>query len=290
MTIIKASESPFATIEAISTGLPQLDRITGVGGIPRRRITEISGPESAGKTTLALSIVREAQQEGITCLWADVEWSFDLRYATHLGVNTNALMMIQEDNAEDSLDDVESFAAKEKNAVIVIDAVGALKSQAEGEKRMEGKTIGIQANLVSRFLRKIVPIVALNNHALILLNHEFKDIMNHGKIMTSGGAKLAYHKSLWLKLTKVSKYLVQGDTKIGEVILVETRKNKLAIPRQQCEIQMVWGEGFSREADKLQELIDSGRATNKGRSWFLDGKKVASSRAEMREWLKTNEV
>lgn len=287
MAIQSASKSPFATVEAIPTGLPALDKILGIGGVPKRRITEISGPWSAGKTTLALMTVANAQREGIKCVWADIEWSFDLRYAQHLGVDLDELGMIQEEFAEAALEELVDFAAKEEGCLFVIDAVGALQPRVDAEKEMGGKTIGAQANIVSKFCRKIVPILAMRNHALIVLNHEFLDIMNHGKVKTSGGAKLEYHKSIWVKLWKTSKFLTQGENKIGEVIGAEIRKNKLAATvKQQCELHMLFGHGFSVEADKLQQLLDAGTVVKKGRFFYIGDNRVANSAAEMREYLK----
>lgn len=281
-----ASESIYSQVDWISTGLSKLDKILG-GGIPTRRITEISGPYSVGKTTLALTIISNAQKEGKKTLWVDQEWSWDGIYAQKLGVDLKKVGLIQERHAEAALDLVEEYANETKNAVIVIDAVGALLPRAEAEKGNEGKTIGGQAGLVAKFCRKIVPSLAINNNSLIVLNHEFTDIMS-GRVMTSGGKKLEYHKSIWLKLRKASKRVMQGENQVGEIIEAEIRKNKLAgTDRQTAELTMLFGQGFSVEADLLQDMIDSGEVVKKGNSYFRGETKLGVGLAKAREALKT---
>lgn len=283
--IKSAAESVYSTVEWIPTGLKALDRILG-GGIPSRRITEVSGPYSVGKTTLALTIIANAQREGKKTLWVDQEWAWDGTYAEKLGVDLKKCFLIQEEFAETALDEVESFASENKNAVIVIDAIGALLPRAEAEKDNSSKTIGGQAGLVAKFCRKIVPQLAINNNALIALNHEFIDIMS-ARVMTSGGKKLEYHKSIWLKLRKASKRVMQGDAQVGEIIEAEIRKHKLApTMKQTCELTMIFGEGFSAEADLLQELLDSGEVTKKGNTFFRGEIKLGVGLARAREALK----
>lgn len=273
-------------VEWVPTGLSSLDKILG-GGIPTKRITEVSGPYSVGKTTLALTIIAQAQKLGYKTLWVDQEWSWENKYAEQVGVNLEKVLLIQERFAEIALDEAESFADKNKDAVIVLDAIGALLPRQEAEKSNEGKTIGGQASLVAKFCRKIVPLLALNNIALVVLNHEFIDIMS-GRIMTSGGKKLEYHKAIWLKLRKLSRNITHGDQKIGEFIEAEIRKHKLAATvRQTCELTLIFGKGFSAEADLLQELLDSGEVTKVGNSYFRGETKLGVGLNKAREALKT---
>lgn len=287
MVISPASQSIYNAVEWIPTGLDSLDRILG-GGIPTRRITEVSGPNSVGKTTLALMIAAQAQKMGKRVIWADQEWCWDNRYAEALGVNTDKVGLIQEEIAELALDEIEAFAAKEKDSIIVIDSIGALKARQEAEKSNDGRTIGIQANLVSKFCRKIVPRLAINNHALFVINHEVVDIMT-GRIKTSGGAKLEYHKSIWLKLRKLNKRVMQGEDQVGDIVEGEIRKHKLAPNmKQTCELTMLYGKGFSAEADRLQQLLDSGEITKKGNTFFYGDKKLGVGLAKAREALKGN--
>lgn len=272
--------------DTISFGLPQLDKITGIGGAPRRRITEISGPYSVGKTTMALGLVKTAQEMGLRCLWADIEFSWDNAYAEALGVNTKTLDLIQERYAESALDLITDVAETDKYGLIVLDSIGGLLPRQEAEKSAEGKTIGGQAKLVATFCRKIVPVLAVNNIALIALNHSFKDLLT-GRLMTSGGAKLEYHKSLHLSLRKASKRVMQGENQVGEIIEAEVRKNKLAATlKQSCELTMLYGQGFSREADLLQELLDSGEVQKRGNTFWRGEVKLGVGLSKAREALK----
>lgn len=187
---MKASQSPYSKINWIETGFGNLDKILG-GGIPQRRITEVSGVYSVGKSTVALHIVAQAQKQGMACLWADTEFQYTLDYSTLLGVDNDELDLIQERTAETVLDSIEEWAEKHKNALVVLDSIGGLLPRAEAEKDASGKVIGGQAKLIATFCRKITPILAINNNTLIVLNHQFVDLMS-GKLKTSGGAKLEY--------------------------------------------------------------------------------------------------
>lgn len=284
--IKSAAESAYGVSDIISFGLPQLDKLTGISGVPRRRITEISGPYSVGKTTLALALVKHAQEQGIKALWADIEFSWDNAYAESLGVNTKQLDLIQERYAESALDILVEAAEDGKYGLIVLDAIGGLLPRQEAEKSQEGKTIGGQAKLVATFCRKIVPILAVNNIALIALNHSFKDLIS-GRLMTSGGAKLEYHKSLHLSLRKAGKRVMQGENQVGEIIEAEVRKNKVAATlKQTCELTAIFGQGFSREADLLQELLDKGEVKKVGNTFWRGEEKLGVGLTKAREALK----
>lgn len=271
----------------IPTGLPNLDAITG-GGIPTKKITEVSGPFSVGKTTLALTTVAEAQKLGYKALWCDLEWSFDQDYPRALGVKLEALGLIQERFAEAAVDLVEEWAEKHKKAIIVIDAIGAMTPREEVEKGSEGRVIGGQARIVARFCRKIVPLLVLNNIALIVLNHEFTDVMS-GRIMTSGGKKLEHAKSIWLKLRKMSKKVMQGDTQIGEIIEAEIRKNKVVgSDRKTTELMLLYaGQGFSKEADKLDKMLESGEISKQGNTFYHGEVKIGVGMAKARAYVKS---
>lgn len=283
---MKASQSPYSKLTIISTGFSNLDKITGIGGVSLRKITEVSGAFSVGKTTLALSIVAQAQKMNLDTLWIDCEFAWDNAYATSLGVDCDELELIQERFAEESLDLAEEWISNHKNGLVVLDSVGGLLPRAEAEKGADGKVIGGQAKLIATFCRKIVPLLAINNIALIVLNHEFTDLMT-GKLMTSGGAKLGYHKSVWIRLRKAQKRIMKGDSQVGEVINAELRKNKLhANLRVECEISLIWGEGFSKEADLMQEAIDKGVITKRGQLFFFGKEKVARGQNALRELFK----
>lgn len=283
---MKASASPYRDIGSIPTGLPNIDKILGVGGIPFRRITEISGPYSVGKTTLALMVVAQAQKMGLRCLWSDLEWSFDENYAVALGVDIDTLDLVQQRFSEDALDEIEAGLEAKEYDLVVLDSVGGILPRQEAEKEAGGKVIGGQAKLVAVFCRKVVPLLAMNNIALIALNHEFVDLM-HGNLKTSGGMKLEYHKSIWLRLQKLGKVIKQGENAIGEVIKATIRKNKLAnTVKQETQLTMLFGAGFSAEADLLQNMLDSGEVVRKGNSYFRGETKIGGSLSAARESLK----
>lgn len=285
---MKASESPYRKIQWVPTGYTQLDKILG-GGIPLRRITEISGKYGVGKSTLAYAIIAAAQKERLDTLWADTEFSFGDDYAEMNGVEPTQLDLIQEHLAEDVLDMLEEWVSKHKNAVVVLDSIGGLLTKEQAEKGVGEKVIGGQAKVVATFCRKITPLLAMNNVALVVLNHEFTDLMS-GRLMTSGGAKLGYHKSIWLRLVPASKRLMKGEEQIGEVIQAEIRKNKLApTMKQSVELQLIYGEGFNRQADLLEDALTKGVIRKEGQSYFIGEEKICRGLPALREWFKNEE-
>lgn len=282
---MKASESLYSKIDWLPTGFRELDRILG-GGIPSRRITEISGPTHVGKSTLVQHIVANAQKAGMACLWADTEFQYTLPYSASFGIDNDSLELIQTRLAEDVLDQIEEWADKNKDGLIVLDSIGGLLTRAEAEKSADGKVIGGQAKIIATFCRKIVPILAINNIALVVLNHQFTDLMS-GRLKTSGGAKLEYAKSIWLSLRKANKRVMQGDQQVGDIVEAEVRKNKLdSTTKQKCELTLLYGTGFSAEADLLAELLASGEVTKKGNSYFRGETKLGVGLAKAREALK----
>lgn len=285
MSIYKGSESPYAKIDWIPTGFANLDKILG-GGIPSKRLTEISGVFSVGKSTLALTIIANAQKLGMPCLLADTEYSFGEEYAQGLGVNTKKLDVLTERFAEDVLDGIEEWANKHKDSLIVLDSVGGLLPRAEAEKDASGRVIGGQAKLIATFTRKITPILAINNVALIVSNHQFTDLLS-GKLKTSGGAKLEYVKSIWLMLRAANKRIMSGENQVGLVIEAEIRKNKLSSTmKQKTELQMIFGQGFSRELDLLENAIEKGVITKVGQFYYFNNEKAGRGINGIREALK----
>jgi len=286
--------------DVIPTGLPQVDRVLGIGGIPFKRITEISGKWSVGKTTLALSVVKQAQDLGYPVIWVDAEWAWDSEYAKYLGVDTDKLGLLQTRAAEDSLDELLVYVEGDKqkgikpgkNTLIIIDAVGALHPREEAEKDSGERTIGAQSSLVARFCRKIVPMLHLNNNALVVLNHEYTPIETNGgrpSVKTSGGAKLEYHKSVWIRLMRNGVYLKQGDEFIGCKVEVEIKKNKLArTERQKAILEMNFGEGFDRLSDLRERAIDAGVIKKTNNTYSFGEEKIGTS-GKLKEWLKEHE-
>lgn len=271
-------------IEFIPTGL-FIDKLTG--GIPRKKIFELYGDSGVGKSTLTLQIIKVAQGNGLKCLFADVEWSFDTRYAKSLGVDTSKLGIIQERAAEDVLERVQEEVETGKWDIVVIDSIGALTPRAEIEKGVEGKVIGGQASIVARFCRGIVPLLHMKNIALIVINHSFVDIMS-GAIKTSGGKKLEYSRSVSIRLkNKMGTVLKSGDKKVGKVIVAECKRNKVSVGEgMEVEAQFLYESGFSASADLLDEAIRKGIITKKGASFFLGDEKIAYGQPKMRELMK----
>lgn len=278
-----------AQVKVIDTGLPQINKILGINGIPFGRITEISGRWSVGKTSIALQIVASAQKQKIECIWTDCEWAWDDNYARSLGVDTSKLGLLQTRVAEDSLDEILAYVEKGKDTLIVIDAVGALHPRDEAQKESGERTIGSQSALMARFCRKIVPMLALNNNALVVLNHEYTPIEANGgrpTVKTSGGAKLEYHKSIWLRLKRNGSLLKIGEKFVGFKVDAEVKKNKLApTERAECTMDFFYGEGFSGTSDLLEEAIDRGVITKQGNLYFYSQEKLGMI-SKVREMMK----
>lgn len=283
---MKASE--LEDVTAIRTNL-FIDKLTGVGGIPLGYITEIFGDAGIGKSTLCLQIVAAAQKDGLNCLWVDTEWSFTPRYASVLGCKNDEIGLIRERDAESILDITEKELEGDWD-VVVLDSVGGLTPRAEIEKGADGKVIGAQAGLLARFCRKIVPVIATNNIAFIAINHSFIDIMS-GRIMTSGGRKLDYHKALSIRLkSKSGVVLKQGEKKVGKVVIGEVKKNKLAATEgMEADGQIIFGTGFSASADLLAEAIQRGFVTKRGNTLFFGEEKLGVGQGAARKALESNE-
>lgn len=283
---MKASQSPYKILTIIPTGYPALDKILGRGGIPTRKITEISGPWSVGKSTMASTIVANAQAMGFPTLWVDTEYSYDEDYAKALGVDNDELDLVQERFAEGFLDEAEKWIAETERGLVVLDSVGGILPRVEAEKTAEQLTMGTRAKLMSTFIRKAVPLLAINDVALVVLNHEFLE-MQTGALKTAGGEKLAYHKSIWVRLKKKGERIMQGENQIGEVIVAEIRKNKVAGTKmQKCDLQLMFGEGFSKQADVMQDALEKGIVTKKGNTYYFGEEKVAVGMKALREAFK----
>jgi len=281
--------SSVGDVDVIPTGL-FVDKLTGVGGIPRGVITEIFGDESIGKSSFCLQMIASAQKQGLNCLFADVEWSYDVRYAESLGVDNSTLGLIRERFAEETLDAIEEAIESGKWDLIVLDSIGGILPRAEAEKGAGEKTIGGQAGLIARFCRKVVPLLRMKNVALVVINHSFVDIMS-GKIMTSGGKKLSYHKSLSIRFKqKFGVTIKQGDRKVGKVVVGEVKKNKLAATEGlELEGQLIFGVGFSASADVLNDAIDKKIITKKGNTFYFGDEKLGIGLNKVRTLLQEDE-
>lgn len=277
-------------IDVIPTGL-FVDKATGIGGIPRGVITEIFGDEGIGKTSICLQLVANAQQMGLRCLWADVEWAFGAKYASELGVDISKLGLVRERYAEAVLDTIEEELEAGNWDVVILDSVGGILPRAEAEKGADGKTIGGQAGLIAKFCRKVVPLLRIHNVALVTINHSFIDIMT-GKLLTSGGRKLAYHKSLALRFRqKQGVSIKQGDRKVGKMVVCEVRKNKLAATEGlEVDGQLIFGTGFNAAADLLVDALDARVIEKKGQLYYFNGEKLGRGIGQTRKAIEDDAV
>jgi recombination protein RecA len=288
-SIMRLSDDPNRDVNAIPTGSLSLDSALGVGGIPRGRITEIFGPESSGKTTLATHIIAEAQKLGGTCAFIDAEHAFDPNYAESLGVDVDELLISQPDTGEQALNITDTLVRSGALDVIAIDSVSALVPQAELEGDMGDTHVGLQARLMSQALRKLAGTINRTKTALIFINQIRMKIgvMFGNPETTSGGRALKFYSSVRMDIRRIGAVKDGGDV-IGNRTRVKIKKNKVAPPFKEAEFDIIYGEGIS----SLGELIDLGtehEILEKRGSWYSYGDEtIAQGREATKEWLKEN--
>ena len=278
-----------AEIEVIPTGCLSLDLALGIGGVPRGRIMEVYGPESSGKTTVALHIIAEAQKMGGGAAFIDAEHALDAQYANALGVNINELYLSQPDTGEQALEICESLVRSSAVDIIVIDSVAALTPKAEIEGDMGDSHVGLLARLMSQALRKLTAITNRSKTCVIFINQlrEKVGVMFGNPETTPGGKALKYFASLRLDIRKADALKTDGDI-IGNRTKCKVVKNKLAPPFKVAEFDIIYGHGISQEGCLIDLGVEFGILTKSG-SWFnYNDDKLAQGREKLREHLKNN--
>ncbi len=288
-SIMRLGEREVSDIPAISTTSISLDIALGVGGVPRGRIIEIYGPESSGKTTLALHIVAEAQKAGGVAAYIDAEHAMDADYAGKLGVNIDQLLISQPDSGEQALEIAEALVRSNGVDVIVVDSVAALVPRAELDGEMGDSLPGLQARLMSQALRKLTAIVAQSNTCFIFINQirEKIGVMFGSPETTTGGRALKFYSSMRLDIRRIGA-LKDAERMVGNRTRVKVAKNKVAPPFRECEFDIMYGEGISREGDVL-DLAVAQHVIDKSGAWFsYKGDRLGQGRENSKQLLKDN--
>ena len=288
-SIMRLGEREVSDIPAISTTSLSLDVAVGVGGVPRGRIVEIYGPESSGKTTLALHIVAEAQKAGGVAAYIDAEHAMDADYAGKLGVDIDQLLISQPDSGEQALEIAEALVRSNGVDVIVVDSVAALVPRAELDGEMGDSLPGLQARLMSQALRKITAIVANSRTTFIFINQlrEKIGVFFGSPETTTGGKALKFYASLRLDIRRIGA-IKDGDRVVGNRTRVKVVKNKCAPPFRECEFDIMYGEGISREGD-LIDLAVAQNVVEKSGAWFsYQTERLGQGRENVRNLLREN--
>jgi len=283
------SKEAIVPVATISSGSISLDNALGVGGFPRGRIIEIFGPESSGKTTVALQVIAEAQKAGGMAAFIDVEHALDPSYARKLGVDVDNLLVSQPDYAEQALEITNALIASGSIDVLVVDSVAALVPKSELDGEMGDSHMGVQARLMSQAMRKLTGNVSKSNTCLIFINQirEKIGVMFGNPETTTGGRALKFYSSIRADIRRIAA-IKEGEVVVGNRTKVKIVKNKVAAPFREAEFDIIYGEGISREGD----LIDLGVAQNlveKSGSWYsYKGERIGQGRENARQFLKDN--
>jgi len=276
-------------IEAIPTGAISIDYALGIGGMPRGRVVEIFGPESSGKTTLALQVIAQAQKTGGMAAFVDAEHALDAAYAQKLGVDLDGLLVSQPDNGEQALEIVEVLIRSNGVDVVVVDSVAALVPRAEIEGEMGEAQMGLQARLMSQALRKLTGAVSKSKTCLIFINQlrEKIGVMFGNPETTTGGRALKFYASVRIDIRRIAS-IKDGDQVIGGRTRVKVVKNKVAPPFREAEFDIMYGEGISREGDLIDLAVEK-RIVEKSGAWFAyGGERLGQGRENAKQFLKEN--
>src|ERR687898_424338 len=288
-SVMRLGDETRAPLEVIPTGSIALDVALGLGGLPRGRVVEIYGPESSGKTTVALHAVASAQRAGGIAAFIDAEHALDPDYAKKLGVDTDALLVSQPDTGEQALEITDMLIRSGALDIIVIDSVAALVPRAEIEGEMGDSHVGLQARLMSQALRKITGALNTTGTTAIFINQLREKIgaMVGSPETTTGGKALKFYASIRLDVRRIET-LKQGTDAVGSRTRVKVVKNKVAAPFKQAELDILWGQGFSREGGLIDVGVEQGMVKKSGAWYTYEGDQLGQGKENSRNFLKDN--
>ncbi len=288
-TIMKLGDDAAMQVQAVSTGSITLDFALGVGGLPKGRIIEIFGPESSGKTTIALHTIAETQKEGGVAAFVDAEHAFDPVYARKIGVDTKSLLFSQPESGEQALTIVDTLVRSNAVDIVVVDSVAALVPQAELEGEMGEATVGLQARLMSQALRKLTGVISKSSCLVIFIN-QLRDkigVMYGSPETTTGGKALKFYASVRLDIRRIGQ-IKEGTEIIGNRTKVKIVKNKVAPPFKEVEFDIIYGEGISKLGELIDLAVEFGIIKKSG-AWFsYEGEKIGQGRENVKTTLKEN--
>lgn len=288
-SIMKLGDRPNIDVDVIPSGSLLLDNCLGIGGYPKGRIVEIYGPESSGKTTLALTAIAEAQKKGGRAAFVDAEHAIDPVYANKLGVNTDELILSQPDSGEQALEIVEMLAKSSAIDIIVVDSVAALVPQAELEGEMTDSNVGAHARLMSKAMRKLAGVLNKSLCTVIFINQlrEKVGVIYGSPEVTTGGRALKFYASVRIDIRK-AEALKDGDKIYGNSVNIKVVKNKVAPPFKNCKVDLIYGEGFSRFGEVLDLALEFDLARKSG-SWFeVLGERVGQGKEAAKEFIRSH--
>ena len=288
--VMKLGDRPNVEVSVIPSGSLLLDEALGVGGYPKGRIIEIYGPESSGKTTLALHAIAECQKQGGRAAFIDAEHAIDPEYSKNLGVNIDELILSQPDSGEQALEIAEMLASSGAIDLLIVDSVAALVPQAELDGEMGDNSVGMQARLMSKAMRKLAGLLNKNNCTIIFINQlrEKVGVMYGNPETTSGGRALKFYASIRLDIRRTVAIKTGSDV-TGNTCRIKVVKNKVAPPFKQCEIDIIYGKGISKDSEILDRAVELGIVKKSG-AWFeYNGSKIGQGRETAKEYIHSNE-